>query len=259
MEGLGRKASLLAAVAVISTALFGSAYTLWYQDLSTKTDIATATLDASITCLNPADNESATWPPPGIGGVFQAYPVAAIVKDVASASLVTQTDVHRVDLLISNAYPVYAWDCEIHARNTTSLPWHLEDIKITVLQCDANGNNCVPLNTPTGQWTTNCVYVDGECTWGNMGINPPNYPQGLSSWSPLFVDVTDWEGCQVHNTSAFGLSGSFFVGVNQSAKQNTTYKLTVEYQANQWNESNYTGVCGQLKPGATGPMLSQLQ
>ncbi len=256
MKGLGRKASLLALMAVIATALLGSAYSLWYEDLTVTTNISTTSLDASIACLRPADNELADWPAPAAGPIFAAYPVGSPLKDVANASIVSQPDLHRIELLIGNAYPGYAWDCELHVFNKAPLPWHLEDIRISVQQCDADGEHCVPLVPPPATWITTCQF--GVCSWGDLGVNPPTYPAGLSSWSPLFVGVTNWEGCQLHQENFFGLSGSFFVGVNQSAQQNVRYKLVVDYQVNQWNESSYSG-CGQLRPGATGPMLSQLQ
>lgn len=256
MKGLGRKASFLAIVAVLATALFGSAYSLWFEELSATTNITTSSLDAQITCTDARDNELASWPV--VGPFFQAYPKANPLKDVASASVLPQTPpFHSVELQISNAYPGYAWDCEVEVSNTAAVPWHLEDLKVTVLECDVDGENCAPVQPASGAWTTQCPVFSGICFWGNRGINPPTYPNGLENWSPLYVDVNNWKGCQIHEP--YWLSGSLHIGVNQSAKQSTKYKLLIEYQVNQWNESGYTGVCGQLKPGSTGPAGSQLQ
>ena len=255
MKGLGRKASFLALVAVLATAVFGSAYSLWFQDLSTTQNISTASLDAHLTCAQPSDNQNSQWPTPGYGQPFASYPIASILKDVASVSLAPEpAPYHEVTLNVTNAYPGYAFDCEVHISNPTNLPWHLEDEKFVVLQCDQVGNNCTPLQPPPPSWTTTCTTY--SCKWGDRGINPPTYPLGLATWSPVYAQATNWEGCQVHLEDDF-VAGSIFVGVNQSAKQNSQYKIVFEYQVNQWNESSWNG-CGNLKPGASGPTLSQL-
>jgi hypothetical protein len=256
MKGLGRKASFLALIAVMATALVGSAYTLWHEDLSSTQNISTASLDARITCAPPTDNENPLWPTPGFGSFFAAYPVAAINKDVASVTLSPQAaPYHEIEVLVSNAYPGYAFDCEVHISNPTNLPWHVEDERFQVLQCDQSGNNCVPLQPPPASWTTTCTTF--SCAWGDRGINPPTYPAGLSTWSPIFAQATNWKGCQVHLEDDF-IGGSIFVGINQSAHQNTAYKIVFQYQVNQWNESSWTG-CGVMKPGVTDPTLSQLK
>ena len=259
MKGLGRKASFLAVVAVVATAVVGSAYSLWYQDLSTTQDITTATLDAQITCTQPTENEDSQWAV--VGPFVQAYPKANPLKEVASVTVLPQTSpFHTAELDISNAYPGYAWDCEAHIYNTGPLPWHLEDLVINVLECDSDGLHCVPVASPPppASWAMQCDAY--SCWWGNLGISPPAFPAGLETWSPFYVAIPNWEGCQVHNTNLGGVGngGSLQFGVNQSAKQHTRYKITIQYQVNQWNESSWTG-CGNLKPGATGPTLSQLQ
>lgn len=236
MNALGQRAGFLAMMLVIATALVGAAYTLWFEDVQISATAATTSLDASIACAPPAENEDSSWSglPP-----FSVYPKPNPLKEVASATLETQTDQHLVELTIDNAYPGYAWDCEIHVVNTDPLPWHMENIAFAVEECDAVGSNCVPLGPPPASWTTVCTTF--TCTWGDPGMNPPTYPSGLTTWSPLFAAVTNWEGCQVHKEDFFGLSGSLFVGINQSAKENVVYKLTVTYTVNQWNESAWSG------------------
>ncbi len=259
MKGLGRKASFLAVVAVLATAVMGSAYSLWFEKLTATTNITTTHLDAQITCTTPSENEAANWPL--VGPYFQAYPTANPIKQVASAVAVVQTaPFHLMEIQVDNAYPGYAWDCQAHIYNTAPLPWHLEDMVIKVLECDSNGQNCVPVPPPPPpkSWAMQCdTYT---CWWGDLGISPPTFPNGLDSWSPFYVAVPNWEGCQVHNTNTGGVGngGSLQFGVNQSAKQNTRYKIVIEYQVNQWNESAWGG-CGNMKPGFTGPVLSQLQ
>lgn len=249
MKGIGKRASVLAIVAVLAVAALGSAYTLWFEDVRVNAVASTSNLDAAIACTAPQDNETATWPAPIPGSFFAAYPKASILKDIGSVTILPQTDFHHVDITVTNAYPGYGWDCEVHLFNTAQVPWHLENMTFTVQQCDSLGNYCVPLEPPPSSWTTNCQ--PGVCSWGDMGNDPPaGHVGGLATWSPLFAAATNWEGCQVHNTNFFGLSGSLFLGINQSAKENVQYKISIDYQVNQWNESNWMG-CGQPKPTPT--------
>ncbi len=48
------------------------------------------------------------------------------------------------------------------------------------------------------------------------------------------------EGCQVHSDNIFGAGGSFFSGVNQSASENSLYKISINFRVQQWNESQWT-------------------
>ena len=243
MNALGRKSAFLALLLVMATAFAGSAYTLWYEDLQISAQVSTTSLDASIACSPPGENEDSQWSsfPP-----FGTYPQPDPLKEVGSVVLESQAGPHLVELTIDNAYPGYAWDCEVHVVNTAPLPWHMEDIQIVVEECDENGANCVVLGPPPPSWVTTCA--GGTCRWGDLGISPPTYPTGLETWSPLFAAVTNWEGCQVHQEDFFGLSGSFFVGINQSAKEDTVYKISVTYTVNQWNESVWNG-CNTPKSG----------
>lgn len=260
MKGLGRKASFLAIVAVLATAVMGSAYSLWFEELSATTNITTSHLDAKIGCIKPVDNE---MPVPNwqTGGWFDLYPNASPLKDVADTIVLTQPNSHLMELQVSNAYPGYAWDCEIHITNPSPLPWHIEDFVIKVLECDSTGIICNPITPPPAPappWAMTCTQY--TCSWGSLGISPPNFPNGLAAWSPFNVVIPNWRGCQVHDTDLLGPfnGGSLLFGVNQSAKENTKYKIQIEYQVNQWNESSYDG-CGHMKPGYSGPVLSQLQ
>jgi hypothetical protein len=242
MNALGRKPAFLALVLLAATAVVGSAYTLWYEQLQINTTVSTTTLDASIACSPPGENEDAQW---SSFLPFSKYPKPNPLKEVGSVVLEEQDGPHLVELTIEDAYPGYAFDCEVHIVNTDPLPWHMESVQIVVEECDENGENCEVLGPPPTSWATSCVGF--SCTWGNSGVNPPNYPAGLDTWSPLFAYVTNWQGCQVHQGDEFGLPGSFFVGINQSAKENTVYKVSVVFQVNQWNESAWNG-CFQPKP-----------
>jgi hypothetical protein len=233
---------------VFAVAAIGSAYSLWFEDVQLNTTASTVSLDGGIFCSPLGDNEVAGWPPSFGGPFYAAYPNPAILKDVGQASIVVpQANQHHAEITVTNAYPGYAVDCQVHVINTAPVPWHIENMQFTVQQCNSAGANCTPLIPGPSAWTTTCQ-VGGNCSWGNLGINPPNYPLGLDTWSPVYAAVEDREGCQVHQYNS--VAGSVMLGINQSALENVQYKISLDYTVNQWNESQWQG-CGQLRPTPT--------
>lgn len=248
MSGLGRRASFLATMTVLAVALMGSAYTLWYEDLALEAEVTTDELDASLICTPPGDNESEQWPTDGLK--FVTYPHPEPIKDIGDVNITPDEDQYLVVVEVEGAYPGYAWDCELEMFNEAGVPWHVETQEYTVQQCDSNGANCVELEG----WDTDCDMLGsvGECTWGDLGINPPDYPDGLDDWAPMYIETENWLGCQVHEPSS--LQGSFFMGFNQSLQEDTTYQIVLSFQVNQWNESKWDG-CFDEREGADGPVL----
>ena len=233
MRGLGRKLSFLAAVAVMATALAGAAHTLWYERLTLGANITTGTLDGSILCATNLDNENPSWPAPGTPiDPFEQYPKANPLKDVATALVTRQgSTLHEWVLQVGNTYPGYMFDCEIHVANTGTVPWHVELVQIKVTLPDGT--------TVFGS----CGRM--KCTYGDR--DP--YTQGLSE---LYVEVANFEGCQVHAND--DKNASLFIGINQAAKEASQYKVELAYQVNQWNESNWFD-CGRDNPDRPGPVL----
>lgn len=236
MKGLGKKASLLALLAVVATALVGSAYTIWYDKLTATTTVSTSDLKGAILCATNLDNENLQWPaPPTTIEPFLEYPMASPLKDVATTLVTHQgSTVQQWVLQVGNTYPGYMFDCELHIANTGKVPWHVEVAQIKVTLPDGS-----------------VVYgacADGLCTYGDRDWHTP----GLSQ---VYVEVADFEGCQVH--SGRDKNASFFVGVNQSAQQGAQYKVELTYQVNQWNESSWNS-CGNRKADLDGPVLPQL-
>ncbi len=258
MHILGRQASSLAMVLVMSTALVGAAYTLWYEDVQISATVATTSLDGRIRCGALADSEDADewpWPPPPSDDFppHTEYPLGPLLgpggtpKDVAVGPVSSgSAPYHEWSVTVSNAYPGYAFDCEVELLNNAPLPWHVENIEIVVQECPLPAGPCTTMVPPPASQITNCpVATSSDCTWGDLGINPPvGHPGGLANWSPVFVEVENWEGCQVHQNQ--DLEASLFVGINQPAKENTKYVITVTYTVNQWNESAWNG-CNQPK------------
>src|SRR4051812_37491450 len=127
MRGLGRKVSVLVMVAVIATAIMGAAYSLWFENLQATATITTGSLDAGLICAPPVDNENVSWPsPPSTLLPFKFYPKAKPLKDVATAPVGSGLSPYEWDISVSNTYPGYMIDCELHMQNTASVPWHVE-------------------------------------------------------------------------------------------------------------------------------------
>jgi len=241
MAGLGRKLSFLLAVAVIATATLGAAHTLWYEDLDLHTQVQTGTLDATIVCGVPGDNENPAWPsPPGLAQPFASYPKADPLKDVASPITVEATSQYIYSLSVENAYPGYMLNCEYHGQNLGSVAVHVEQILIRVTR-QQEGEADVDLGFG--------VCEGNFCRYGDRGVNPPNPGD---EWSEVWAQVANDEGCQLHTEEE--VNGSFFVGINQPAHEEVTYLIEVIFQLNQWNESGWWG-CGDPKQDPVQPVL----
>ncbi|MBI2765100.1 MAG: hypothetical protein HYX53_04220 [Chloroflexi bacterium] len=226
MKGLGKRASFLAMAAVVAIALLGSAYTLWFEDLTLAANVSTGTLDAQIVCGPPVDNENPFWFPFGVP--YANYPPANPLKDVATGPTSAPNGPHEWLLTVGNTYPGYMAGCELHAYNTGTVPWHLEAEQIVITGTDGTSI------------TADCSgSFNSTCTAGSLGIGTN------TSGDPVYVQMKNYEGCQVHAPD--DLNMSIFVGVNQIAKENTTYTIRLKFRLNQWNESEWLG-CGQKKP-----------
>lgn len=226
MKGLGRKASLLAIAALIATALVGSAYTLWSENLAVDATLTTGTLDGKIHCGNAADNDEipSLW---GALGAHAYYPPPVPLKDIGDmiSSVPADPSYHTWVLTVSNVYPGYAFDCEFELFNNGTVPWHIET---EVIQVDAPA--------PQSDFSSQCGGAHTGLCWAGT------YPTSPTSWqnpasSPIFVQAKDYRGCQVHEV---GPQGSFFVGINQSALESQTYRIVLKFQVNQWNESQWS-------------------
>jgi len=237
MTGLGRKVSFLAIVAVIATAVMGAAYTLWYEDLELHANVATGEMDGTIVCATDKDNELVGWPaPPSVLEPFASYPKADPLKDVADPPISVQgDDVHEWLVELSNTYPGYMYDCELHVGNTGDVPWHVELAKITV-------------EYPDGSLHYG-ICSGSKCTFGDRDPYTP-------ALSPVYVEIHNFTGCQVHADE--DVNASLFIGVNQSALEAAHYKIWLSYQVNQWNESAWDGCTNNgpiPRPGNQGPVL----
>lgn len=247
MKGLGRRVSTLAILAVMATATLGAVYTLWFENLTLKTAVATGTLNAAVTCgTGVADNDGIDINNDEIGDLAIAdilgYPNPIPLKDVGMAAGETNPnlDPHSYVITVTNAYPGYAVDCELELRNIGTVPWHIETVSLKVYKNgDLLPGNLVCTGTPI---------IVGNCTWGT--ISPTQ--TGPDHSEMYFALTEDPRGCQIHNPLAWATS--LIIGTNQEAEEGVTYTFVLEFQVNQWNESDWIS-CHVDNPAFPGPVL----
>jgi len=225
MKGLGRKTSLLLVLAVIATALTGAAYSLWYEDVAVNAQVATGNLDVTFSRFQCLENEDIDFAGQNFddGYLYGAKEVGSFTASPNPADNLTLT--------ITNAYPGYAVDCKIDVQNIGNVPIHIEreyfdfdldndgqfdDLHI---ECVANDGfqqpDCYNVNFVTDPWTS------------------------TANSAPIYVRWVNGLGCQLH--TGVRNAGDLFIGVRQPAAENTTYRVRMTIQANQWNESGYSG------------------
>lgn len=245
MKGLGKKVSFLAVVSVLATALLGSAYTLWYEDLVVRAEITTGELDGKIICGIAGDNDDPLANIPGYP--YPGKDIGEIVfKDNVDPDGPDDDSNHEYLIEIENAYPGYAIDCEVELFNIGTVPWHIELATVEVYK---NGElvdlikdfSCVGQSCTAGQ-------IDSPPDAnGNVWTDPDDDPIFVVFGSQLL-------GCQIHPDPIFGAATSVKIGVNQSAMEASNYVIIIKFQVNQWNESGWLG-CGQDNPNFDGPVL----
>jgi hypothetical protein len=232
-----RKPLALLAVGLLGVAtLMAVANALWFQVLTINADVTTSELKVGWTgfgCNN--DNEP--------GGGFLSAGWQQQTKDVASFTSPTSLD--DPEIIIVDAYPGYAFDCEVEFSNLADVPVHLE--RAVFLVDD--------LSTPQSpDFFFECV--------ANPCKSFPNGPDlydlnPLTPDDPFYIELVGLRlGCQYENGGGDG--GSFKFGVRQPAKEQTTYVISLKLQFNQWNESGWNGVvdaCGTPKNVPPTPVL----
>ena len=231
MKRVHKQFAIVAMAVVLGTALIGSAYTLWFEDLELHANVTTGELDGKIKCGTFADNDNQF---PEVWADINFYPNPG--KDVGEIVFWGNLDDHTYVLEIENAYPGYALDCEIEIENTGTVPFHIE---IQDIEFKKNGQPLV-LQNP--------LVCDGTlCIAGDVS---PTDPSG----DDLLVVMEDLHGCQIHPSIFFGETSSMIIGVNQSAMENSKYEIWIRFRINQWNESGWYG-CNDPKEVPVQPVL----
>ena len=225
MKGLGRKTSLLLVLAVIATALTGAAYSLWYEDVAVNAQVATGNLDVTFSRFQCDESEDADRE-----GEYFDDGYYYVAKEVGSFTS-TNTPSDSLTLTITNGYPGYAVDCKVDVQNIGNVPVHVEreffdfdldndgDFDDLHIECTASGGfqqpDCRNLNPVTFPWTS------------------------TANTAPIYTRWVNGLGCQLHTGDRN--AGDLFIGIRQPAAENTTYRVRMTFQFNQWNESGWSG------------------
>ena len=231
MKGLGRRLTALAMVIVIATAMTGSVYTLWYEELELRASISTGTLDAKIVC-NPAaaDNDNTLV---SAAAVVPGYPKPPTNIGDIDVNATGSLGDYQFAIVANNAYPGYAIACKVELTNTGTVAWHIETQTIVVKQ---GGTVLDLINDPICNLTT--------CEAG--AVAPTD-----ATKDPVWVSMKDVRGCQIHTTEK--QTSDLYIGFNKSATQETPYSFSVKFQVNQWNESGWRACGDQTGPPSLQP------
>jgi hypothetical protein len=203
---------LTALLLLLSLAVLGVGYGMWSKTLFIRGTVNTGTVDAKwvgAICV-----EFHSWPnfPQSSDdlGEFEG-------KDVGSTYFqIDQDDDQIVHVTVTNGYPSYAVDCEMHFEYEGTIP------------VIVRGTNIVPIS----ENLTNCVLSSDQ-------------PLTLSC-DQLTVIYTDGIGSQLHQGAQE--ASSLTIHVEQPADQLSTYKFEVWHCMAQWNEDATAEECFVAAP-----------
>jgi hypothetical protein len=191
----GLPLSAMVLLLVLALASLGVAYAHWTKTLRVEGTVNTGSFDAAWTfgiC-----SEFYPWPTGGNMGEVEG-------KDVGQWYLNFGPDPHLVHFRIENGYPSYAVDCELHYKNTGTIPWKVQSTSIVAVS--PNLHNC----TLTGSQTKTLACDELTVKWVD----------GIGSQ----VDPDD------------EMASSLLVHVEQLAQPASTYEFTVQVVVANWNE-----------------------
>jgi hypothetical protein len=193
-------------VLLLAIATLGVAYGLWSKTLTITGVVHTGEVDAR--WLGGVCNEFHTWPNlPQLPGDYGE----AEGKDVGSFELsVNPDDDQLLDFQLTNVYPSYAIDCQVHFMVEGSIPVYLR------------GTDIIP-----GLNLTGCTVTGNQTR--------------VMSCDQLTVRLVDGIGAQLHPGEED--ASSLTVHVEQAAGQDTSYQFSVVFCMAQWNEHPTPGQC----------------
>lgn len=200
-------------VVLISLALVGVVYAHWTDQLQVTGTVNTGTLSAE--WLGAGCFEFYPW-----RGTFPSYPFyygEVEGKNVGSFSAsVDPLDPSILNFTLTNAYPSYAVDCEVHYKNSGTIPWIMRGNTIEAVTSNLTG----------------CVLT---------GIQDKKL-----KCDQLTVIFNDGIGSQVHPNE--GGASSLIVHVEQPAAMGATYQFRVRMCMSNWNESMTGDACLNYVP-----------
>jgi len=202
--------ALLSALLLLSLATLGIGYGLWSKALRINGTVATGRVDARWVMANCA--EFHPWPGGGTPGEFEG-------KDVGSTTAVIDAEDDQIlHIMLDNAYPSYAVDCEVHFINDGTIPVIIR------------GTTIVPVSDNL----THCILTGGQTK--------------ILKCDQLTVKYVDGIGSQIDPGPEDETASSLVVHVEQPAAQDATYKFDVIECMAQWNEPASAEACMAAAP-----------
>jgi len=205
---------LLVAVLLLAlaAATLGLGYAHWTWVLTDEGTVQTGAFEGAWTWASCTEFNS--WPdPPMSPGDFGE----AEGKEVGSTTSYPDPDDPSImHMIVDNAYPSYAVDCQVHFHNTGTIPWIIRGT--TIVPTSANLENCTLSGNQMKTLTCD------ELTVG--------YADGIGSQ----IDPGD------------GSAGSVTLHVEQLADPESTYEFQVRICVSNWNEPLSAAECFALSP-----------
>jgi hypothetical protein len=200
--------TVMALLLLLGLAGVGVGYGLWSKSLLILGTVDTGWVDARWTLAT--CSEFYPWPVGGHAGEVEG-------KDVGSTSAeIDAEDPSILHITVTNGYPSYAVDCQVHFTNSGTIPVFMRGT--TIIPVSANLTNC----TLTG-----------------------NQAKTLSC-DQLTVKFVDNIGSQFDPGDE--LASSLTLHVEQPADELATYEFEVQVCMAQWNEPATAAECFAAAP-----------
>lgn len=228
--------ALLALGLVGAVALLAVANALWFQVLTINANVSTSELKVGWLGFSCSDNEPGGFT--RLGWPDQTKDVGKFVPPAIDPATGFFPD--EATLIVTNAYPGYAIDCEVELVNLGKVPVHIERWLITIDDPTTPQDPDIVKECVAGTCKT---FLNGPDLYDLSPLTPPD---------PVYAELVHAVGCQLHEGE--GKSGSFLFGVRQPAQEHTTYVIKLKVQVNQWNESGWIG-CDAPKNNPVTPVL----
>ncbi len=251
---------LIAAGLIVTLATIGVVSGLWSKNLVIAGDVTTGDLNVDWTTASSNDEFG-----PDVCTDFGGFDCEGLVrKDVGSlACTVDEVDQQILHFTITNGYPSYEADCEVHLTNTGSIPFLITGFAIDTSGSDPPLTNCAPFGPPDpGALVILCDqlkigFIDGV----GLQIDPGN-----ETASSVIVHV-EQGAAQNHctGTSSFfpvpagPLAPGFVVVAPDCDPADNpnlvSYEFTIKECVAQWNEQATYEQC-VLSPQHEGPVFA---
>jgi hypothetical protein len=194
--------TILAVVLLVALAAVGVGYGLWNEWLYVNGTIETGHLEADWTEVSPCNDNEFNNPDMKDVGQFDAW-----------------IDPEENDIIrfhITNGYPGYYADCQVHYSYVGSIPVHVEGFLFDLEE---------------GSGLTGCVWPALE--------HQLQFEEFVVDCDQLTVEFSGVRGIQLHGTEPNDIPGSFKVTVLQDSAENAYYTFMFKIQLNQYNESRW--------------------